>query len=184
MTAPNLLRSLAAATVLVAAALTAQSPAIWIDVPFVAQPPDGCGAASLSMLMQYWAAQQHTPLSESAAVAQIQQALYVPRDHGIPAASMQHYLQQNGFRAFATNGTWTDLDQQLRKGRPLIVALRPRGQSQFHYVVVDGIDDTHNLVTFNDPAQRKLLQQERASFEKDWSATHNWLLLAVPASAQ
>lgn len=169
---------------LAAASLTAQSPAIWIDVPFVAQPPDGCGAASLSMLMQYWAAQQHTPVPESASVAHIQHALYVPRDHGIPSQSMQHYLEQNGFRAFAINGTWTDLDQQLRKGRPLIVALRPQGQSQFHYVVVDGIDDTHNLVTFNDPAQRKLLQQERASFEKDWSATHNWLLLAVPASAR
>ena len=59
-----------------------------------------------------------------------------------------------------------------------------RSQSQLHYVVVDGIDDTRNIVTFNDPAQRKLLEQERASFERDWSATHNWLLLAVPASAQ
>jgi hypothetical protein len=34
----------------------------------------------------------------------------------------------------------------------------------------------------NDPAERKLLTQERAGFEKEWSATHNWMLLAVPAS--
>jgi len=34
----------------------------------------------------------------------------------------------------------------------------------------------------NDPADRKLLNQERARFEKDWSATHNWTLLAVPMS--
>jgi hypothetical protein len=33
----------------------------------------------------------------------------------------------------------------------------------------------------NDPAQRKLLSQERAAFEKDWSATGHWMLLAVPA---
>jgi hypothetical protein len=33
----------------------------------------------------------------------------------------------------------------------------------------------------NDPAERKLLTEERAAFEKDWSATHDWLLLAVPA---
>lgn len=173
-----------AALLLSAATLVAQPRAVWINVPFVAQPPDGCGAASLSMLMQYWAAQQHRPIPSAAQVAAIQRQLYVPRDHGIPASSMQHYLEHNGFRVFTIRGAWSDLDQQVRKGRPLIVALRPQGQSQLHYVVVDGIDDARNIVTFNDPAQRKLLEQERASFERDWSATHNWLLLAVPASAQ
>ncbi|MFP5236185.1 MAG: C39 family peptidase [Acidobacteriota bacterium] len=174
----------ATALLLAVAALPAQPPAVWIDVPFVAQPPDGCGAASLSMLLQYWAAQQHQPLPSTANVSSIQHQLYVPREHGIPASSMQAYLEQHGFRVFVIHGTWSDLDQQIRKGRPLIVALRPQGQSQLHYVVVDGIDDARNIVTFNDPAQRKLLEQERASFERDWSATHNWLLLAVPASAQ
>jgi ABC-type bacteriocin/lantibiotic exporter with double-glycine peptidase domain len=173
-----------AALLLAVAALAAQPPAVWIDVPFVAQPPDGCGAASLSMLMQYWAAQQHQPVPSTANVSVIQRQLYVPRDHGIPASSMQRYLQQHGFRVFTIHGNWSDLDEHIRKGRPLIVALRPQGQSQLHYVVVDGIDDQRNIVTFNDPAQRKLLEQERASFERDWSATHNWLLLAVPASAQ
>jgi hypothetical protein len=33
----------------------------------------------------------------------------------------------------------------------------------------------------NDPAQRKLLTEERNSFEKEWGSTHNWMLLAVPA---
>lgn len=173
-----------AALFFAAATLVAQPPAVWIDVPFVAQPPDGCGAASLSMLMLYWAAQQHRAVTPAAAVPLIQQQLYIPRQHGIPASSMQRYLEQNGYRVFTIHGTWNDINEQIRKGRPLIIALRPQGQSQLHYVVVDGIDDTRNLVTFNDPAQRKLLEQERASFERDWSATHNWLLLAVPASAQ
>lgn len=173
------------ATLLLAAAtLLAQPPAVWINVPFVAQPPDGCGAASLSMLMLYWAAQQRHAVTPAAEVAAIQRQLYVPREHGIPASSMQRYLEQNGFRVFTIRGTWNDLNEQIRKGRPLIIALRPPGQTQLHYVVVDGIDDARNFVTFNDPAQRKLLEQERASFEQDWSATHNWLLLAVPASAQ
>ena len=176
--------SIAVAVIFTAATLLAQPPAVWIDVPFVAQPPDGCGAASLSMVMQYWAAQQHHTVTNAAAVAAIQRQLYVPRQHGIPASSMQGYLEQNGFRVFTIHGTWNDLDEQIRKGRPLIVALRPQGQTQLHYVVVDGIDDARNFVTFNDPAQRKLLEQERASFERDWSATHNWLLLAVPAAAQ
>lgn len=176
--------ALLAAALCAAAALSAQAPPVWIDVPFVAQPPDGCGAAALSMLMRYWDAQQHRAPAQDADVARIQHALYVPRDHGIPASSMQSYLQQHGYRVFTIHGTWNDLDEHIRKGRPLIVAIRPQGQSQLHYLVVDGIDDAHGLITYNDPAQRKLLQQERASFERDWSATHNWLLLAVPASAQ
>jgi hypothetical protein len=84
---------------------------------------------------------------------------------------------------FALNGSWSDLEEQLRKGRPLIAALRPGGQRELHYVVIDGIDAERGLVTMNDPAERKLLTRERAGFEREWSATHNWLLLAVPASA-
>lgn len=115
-------------------------------------------------------------------VDQIQHQLYSPREHGIPASSMQHYLQQQGFVAIAFSGDWNSLDDQLKKGRPLIVALQPRGQSQLHYVVIDGIDPVRGLIMMNDPAERKLLTQERAGFERDWSATRNWTLLAVPAA--
>ena len=172
-----------AALLLIAAALSAQTaPAVWIDVPFVRQPREGCGAASLSMVMQYWAAQEHEPVPAASDVAAIQRQLYVAKEHGIPAASMQSYLRQNGFEAFAVSGTLQDLEQNVRKGRPLIVALRPRGQTALHYVVVDGIDAARGLVMMNDPAERKLLTEERAGFEKDWSATRNWMLLAVPAA--
>ena len=30
---------------------------LWLDVPFVPQQKDGCGAASIAMVMQYW--EQH-----------------------------------------------------------------------------------------------------------------------------
>lgn len=174
------------AGLLIAAAATvcAQSPnALWIDVPYVSQPRDGCGSASLSMVMQYWAAQPGGHAEPGSDVTVIQTKLYSPKDRGIPAASMVAYLREHGFVALAFSGTWNDLEQQLQKGRPLIVALRPQGQIQLHYVVIDGIDSDQGLVTMNDPAERKLLTQERARFEKDWSATHNWALLAVPAAA-
>jgi len=163
------------------AALAQTRGAVWIDVPFVRQPRDGCGAASLSMVMQYWAHQQGKPPSTASDVSQIQQSLYVPAEHGIPASSMQSYLRQHGYLVFALNGRWTDIEQQIRKGRPLIVALRPQGESALHYVVIDGIDPAHGLVVMNDPADRKLLSEESAAFEKDWSATDHWMLLAVPA---
>ena len=177
-------RSIIPALFLFAASVWAQSPAaIWLDVPFVAQPRDGCGAASISMVVSYWNAQPGARGKGADDVAAIQRVLYSPKDHGIQASSMVDYFKQHGFEAFAFNGTWSDIDQHLRKGRPLIAALQPRGQSQLHYVVIDGIDLVHSLVMMNDPAERKLLSEERAAFEKDWSATHNWLLLAVPSPA-
>jgi ABC-type bacteriocin/lantibiotic exporter with double-glycine peptidase domain len=167
----------------VASVLVAEATRLWIDVPFVSQPREGCGAASLSMVMQYWAGQQEIAASADSDVFRIQQALYVPREHGIPALAMRDYLRQHGFRAFAFAGKWSDLEEHVAKGRPLIVALRPEGQGHLHYVVIDGVDTVRGLVTMNDPAERKLLSEERARFEKEWSATHNWTLLAVPAAA-
>lgn len=162
----------------------AQAPAaMWIDVPFVAQPQEGCGAASLSMVMEYWAREQHLQKPSASNVELIQRQLYSKAEHGIPAEQMGSYLRQHGFKAFAFPGKWSDLEEQIAKGRPLIVAIRPEGQSELHYVVVDGFDTRNGLVTMNDPAVRKLLTEERARFEKEWSATHNWTLLAVPASS-
>ena len=163
-------------------ALMAEPPALWIDVPFIAQPREGCGAASLAMVMQYWAGKLQRPAGRESDVGEIQHVLYSPREHGIPAAAMSQYLRQHGFQAFAFPGKWSDLEEQIAKGRPLIVALRPQGQTDLHYVVIDGVDSARALVTMNDPADRKLLDEERAQFEKDWSATHNWTLLAVPIS--
>jgi ABC-type bacteriocin/lantibiotic exporter with double-glycine peptidase domain len=157
-----------------------EDSAIWIDVPFVHQPREGCGAASLAMVMAYWAAQQGKTAGEDGDVAVIQRELYSPREHGISAESMRSYLHQHRFQAFAVNAGWSDLEQQLRAGRPLIVALRPSGQKELHFVVVDGIDSQRGTVTVNDPADRKLLTRERAGFEREWSATHNWMLLALP----
>lgn len=156
---------------------------MWIDVPFVTQPRDGCGAASISMVMQYWDHQQGRPMSPDSDVALIQRELYSPREHGIPAPAMSSYLGQHGFQAFAFPGKWSDLEEQIAKGRPLIVALRPASQTQLHYVVVDGVDSARGLVTMNDPADRKLMNEERVRFEKEWAVTHNWTLLAVPGKA-
>ena len=85
------------------------------------------------------------------------------------------------------NGTWDDLKQHLEKGRPLIAALKPAsGNVPLHFVVVVGLDSEQNsepaIVLLNDPAQRKLLKQARSTFEKQWSATGRWLLLALPQS--
>jgi hypothetical protein len=60
--------------------------------------------------------------------------------------------------------------------------LKPSAGAPLHYVVVVGLDVEHSLVLLNDPAERKLLKQDLASFEKEWKGAGYWTLLAVPQS--
>jgi ABC-type bacteriocin/lantibiotic exporter with double-glycine peptidase domain len=158
----------------------AETPAFWIDVPFVKQERNGCGAASIAMLMHYWQRQQRNPQAEIVDATQIQRALYSDQAHGIYASSLERYFSEHGFRTFAFQGTWSDLKLQIEKGRPLIVALKPRSGRELHYVVVAGVDEARRLVFVNDPAERKLLEREWQEFEGEWKASNFWTLLAVP----
>ena len=159
----------------------AAPPGSWLNVPFVKQPRNGCGAASIAMVMQYWQRQQGQPASVDSDAERIQQALYSRKAHGIYASDLQRYFQEHGFRVFAVHGEWSDLARNLEKGRPLIVALKPTtGDAALHYVVVVGLDGEGSIVLVNDPAQRKLLKQARSDFEREWKGAGNWTLLAIP----
>lgn len=154
---------------------------MWLDVPFVKQTEEGCGSASLSMLLQYWGAHGAALAAGRADANSIQQKLYSRKARGIFASDMHRYLEESGFRVFAITGVWTDLRQHLSQGRPLIISMQPGSKkTPLHYVVVTGIDWEHEAVFLNDPARGKLLRVERAEFEKEWQAAGNWMLLAVP----
>jgi ABC-type bacteriocin/lantibiotic exporter with double-glycine peptidase domain len=159
----------------------AEDSGVWLDVPFVKQEKEGCGAASIAMVMQYWFERQNRANSESIDAAEIHRALYRADARGVYASAMERYLKQRGFNTFAFRGEWDDLLNHLRKGRPLIVALKPpEAGAPLHYVVVAGLDPKAGLVLLNDPARRKLLKQDRADFEKQWSGVNKWTLLALP----
>ena len=159
----------------------AAAPGVWLDVPFIRQEKDGCGAASIAMVMQYWRTKQNKPIDSSADAVEIQRILYSSKDHGIHASELEHYFRQNGFQTFAFAGKRDDLAQHLEKGRPLIVALKPSAlAASLHYVVVVGVDPAQDVVYINDAAQRKLLKQDWHGFEKQWGAVRHWTLLALP----
>ena len=152
---------------------------IWLDVPFVKQVENGCGAACVSMLMHYW--HGNSPGAVAPDDAAIRERLR-PRDRGgVRAAELERYLREQGYRVFAFAGRLEDLESHLLKGRPLIVGMKdPSGGAGFHFVVVAGLDRAQDLVLVNDPARRKLAKLRRADFEKDWKACGNWTLLAIP----
>jgi ABC-type bacteriocin/lantibiotic exporter with double-glycine peptidase domain len=161
--------------------LGAESPAIWIDVPFIPQVRDGCGSASISMVLQYWAHRNGQAAPDFADPEKIQVALYSPREGGIAASRMLSYFQESGYRTFAFRGEWSDLKIHLEQGRPLIVSLQGSGpHGPLHYIVVVGMDSERGYLFVNDPAQEKMLRISRQGFESEWSAAHHWTLLAVP----
>src|SRR5215472_11418678 len=153
---------------------------IWLDVPFVKQEKDGCGAASIAMVMQYWQLQQGQSRRSTTEAAQIHRDLHSDAAHGIYASDMERYFQRYGYITFVFDGDWSDLKQHLDKGRPLIAALKPSAMVPLHYVVVVGLDEERQLVLLNDPAQRKLLKADRSSFEREWKGVGHWTLLALP----
>ena len=146
-----------------------------LEVPFVQQAKNGCGAASIAMVMQYWQHQEHGPTPPAAET--IQRALYSREARGIYASDLESYLRRHGFRTFTIRGEWSDLVHNLETGRPLVVALRSE-RDDLHYVVITGVDQ--DAVLKHDPARRALLRQSRAGFEREWKVAGNWTLLAVP----
>ena len=125
--------------------------------------------------MKYWEPDAALDVDE------IQRDLFSKEAGGIYAKDMARYFESHGYRSFAFRGEWSDLEDHVSKGRPLIVCLElNRRGVPLHYVVVAGVDSAQNLVLVNDPAQRKLLSMSRSDFEQGWRATGNWTLLAVP----
>src|SRR5689334_4174186 len=101
---------------------SAKAEQIWLDVPFILQQKNACGAATIAMLEQYWELQQGKPPRADA--QQIMRQLYSGEAQGIYASEMKSYLEQSGYQAFTFSGEWADFRKHLEKGRPLIVALR------------------------------------------------------------
>ena len=155
--------------------------ALWIDVPFIAQDEKGCGAASIAMVLQYW---QSRGISLDPSVTdplKIMELLYSKPHDGILATDVAKYFERHGFQSIPFTGSWADIEHHLARGRPLIAGLQARGsKSQFHYVVLAGINMEEQFVMMNDPAERKLLKLTRSNFEKRWQATDRWTLLALP----
>ncbi len=154
---------------LLAGAAAAQSGP-WLDVPFVRQREEGCGAAAIAMVMRYW--------GREADDAAILRALHDRQLRGIRASELARYFREHGFRAFEFRADWDDLVAHIAKGRPLVIALR-EGAGALHYVVVAGVDTAGGVVLVNDPARRKLAKLDRSDLERRWNG--RWALLALPA---
>jgi len=172
------------ALVLVPGNATGTSKGAWLDVPYVHQEKEGCGSASLAMVLQYWNQKGASLAADRMDAEKIQRELYSKAFRGIRGSEMERYLRESGFWPTEFRGEWSDLESHIAKGRPLIVAIQPGAKSPLHYVVVVGLDQANEAVLLNDPERGKLIRVERAEFEKEWKRTDNWTLLAVPKRSE
>jgi len=156
---------------------------LWLDVPYVHQEKDGCGSASLAMVLRYWQGKRFSVADDRSDPAAIQRALYAAKPRGIYASDMERYLRDSGFEVFAFRGQWSDLRSHIAKGRPLIAGLKTKG-APAHYVVIVGVDPQDAAVLVNDPERGKLFRIDRGEFEKAWRGTANWTLLALPQHSE
>ena len=153
-----------------------------LDVPFYAQKKNGCGAASVAMLMHYWDDRRPGPPVIYPTPESVYEFLYRPEQKGIQLADMKGYLEDMSFRVFTLRGRWEDVEGHLAKGRPLIVALKKGQKAAMHFVVVTGAGD--EFVWLNDPTRRKSNRLKRPEFERRWAFADRWMLLALPRSQE
>jgi uncharacterized protein YvpB len=99
---------------------------------------------------------------------------------GLRGEDLKSYCEENGFQAFMYQGGLENIKENLRKGRPLIVAVRSRSAKLYHYIVLVGFDDGSSVVLANDPQGGKLKKTGYEKFLSGWKRSRYWSLLIVP----
>ena len=147
----------------------------WIrcgDVPVILQKEQrDCGAAAAAMLLARW--KRPVPLEEVASFCRPE------GDRRIAAARLKAVLESKGLQAFVVQGTFGDLEQQVRKGRPVIAGLvKPHvGAATPHYEVVVAVHPVERRIVTIDPA-RGWRQNDLDGFFAEWEPAGRLLIAA------
>ncbi len=166
-----------AASMLAAGCLAAAGAQL--RVPFFPQDENGCGAASVAMVMRFWMDERPDAVAAAPSPQEVYEVLYRPERKGIRLSDMKRFFEERGFRAFTLRGQWSDVEEQLAKGRPLIAGLKDGPRKPLHFVVLTGAGS--RFVWLSDPTRKKPGRMGRGEFEKRWESAERWILLAAPA---
>ncbi len=144
-----------------------------LDVPFVAQTPELCGGAAVSMVLRYWGLRDVFPQDFAPLVSQ--------SDGGIFTGVLAQAVTDRGWNALV-NPASSDtgrarLRDEIDRGRPVIALIQVAPRT-FHYTVIAGITD--NEVIFHDPARGAFRVMDWARFHDAWSPAGYWMMVALP----
>lgn len=149
-----------------------------LDVPLVRQQDrQTCGFSGAEMLSRYYGA----PMADEDCELL---RLTAASEKGVSGQLLREVLERNGYRVYIFRGELLDEENpkgiayHLKRGRPLLVMVSPRG-SRDHYMVVSGLSAEKDLVVFEDPDRGKVMCRGGA-FRKMWERSNFFTLLAVP----
>lgn len=142
-----------------------------LDVPYIPQQKDTCGAAALAMVFAYW--------GRDVSHDEIARELLQPELRGIAGSRLAAFAAGRGMTAVAHAGDVSHLRDHVGKGRPMIVALA-MGRGRYHDVVVTGFDDARGDVIVNDPARGAARRVALKAFARRWAGAGHWTLLVAP----
>ena len=141
-----------------------------LEVPYLTQTGELCGGAALAMVLRYWGsrdvfAEDFAPLLDRSTF-------------GIPTSSLVKAARDRGDAAIETRDpeSTSSLRTALDLGRPAI-ALIEDTPNTYHYVVV--VARTEAVVIFHDPARAPFRVMTVDAFDRVWSATGRWMLVAL-----
>jgi tetratricopeptide (TPR) repeat protein len=145
--------------------------AVQLEVPFVRQEKDTCGAAALAMVMGYWGREvEHREIAEALVESELR---------GIRGSRLAEFARGRGLEAIAFAGDMVILRDHLARGRPLVVAL-DAGRGRLHDVVVVGFDDERAEAIVHDPAKGKDRRVGAGELDRKWAKSGRWALLCTP----
>lgn len=125
----------------------------------------GCGPAALAMVLRF----HGDPHLDEELRAD---------STGVTARELRDRARRHGFKAHLIEGDLIDLEEHLRKGRPLIVGLvKPcLSGAKPHYEVVAGIDPVRRRIATVDPARGWTLNSVEG-FLEEWEGSGRVLLI-------
>jgi ABC-type bacteriocin/lantibiotic exporter with double-glycine peptidase domain len=121
-----------------------------------------CGLAALAMVAGAWGRQ--VSVDELAREAP-------PSARGVKLGALRDAARGLGLEAYAISGKASDLDSELRQGRPILVGLvlpLERDRAVTHYEVVVAMNPRDGSVVTLDPATGKHLWRSRAILDAEW----------------
>ena len=136
------------------------SKAVKLSVPYVPQNPDACGAASLSMLLQYYG--HSVPLEE------VEGYLFVPVLKGTTPELIVDCASQKGLPLLKSHENYGFLLKNLERGLPSIVFFGAQKEDKSgHFAVVTGVNKNHDRIRLhNGEWENRWMLKE--SFLEQW----------------
>jgi ABC-type bacteriocin/lantibiotic exporter with double-glycine peptidase domain len=132
-----------------------------------------CGLAALAMVAGAWG---HTWSVDDLA------RKVPPSKNGVKLKRLRDYARERGLDAYAVKGTFVDLENELRAGRPVVLGLvLPYDQNNNlnHYEVAVAIDPRDHTVITRDPATGELMRRVKKVLDLEWKTAGYATLVVV-----